>query len=280
MRLPAVVHATPSLRAAPATLLRASLAHARRLARAEPVLWWGAWGFVALGLLFALLLQLDPRMLGGEPLWRKPAKFAFSIAIYVVTLAALLAPLPPARPRSAIRAVTVGAMTVEMAIIAAQAARGVPSHFNDATPLDGALYAVMGIAILASTVAAVWLLVAHLRRAHFAPAVTLGVRIGLGVFLAGSVVGGAMSGLDSHDVGATEGGERLAGTGWSTEHGDLRIAHFAGLHGLQVVPLAALALRDRPRARLEVALVGAGYAVIVLALFALALAGASPFGWL
>ncbi len=59
-----------------------------------------------------------------------------------------------------------------------------------------------------------------------------------------SVEGGLMLGLSWHTVGAPDGGTGLPFTNWSTEYGDLRIAHFLGIHSLQVLPLLGYCLPD------------------------------------
>lgn len=46
--------------------------------------------------LCVVALILDPRELGGQPLWAKPLKFCLSIAVYSVTLAWLIGLLPAA----------------------------------------------------------------------------------------------------------------------------------------------------------------------------------------
>jgi hypothetical protein len=60
-----------------------------------------------------------------------------------------------------------------------------------------------------------------------------------------STAGRPMPIIAAHTVGAPDGGPGLSGTGWSTEHGDLQLPHFMGLHALQVLPLINFALSRR-----------------------------------
>jgi hypothetical protein len=70
-----------------------------------------------------------------------------------------------------------------------------------------------------------------------------------------------------HSVGVPDGGPGVPLTAWSTTGGDLRIPHFVGMHGIQMMLLVALGLthlvaNERVRLRL-VLLAAAGYAGLV-----------------
>ena len=91
--------------------------------------------------------------------------------------------------------------------------------------------------------------------------------------------GQGMTIIGAHTVGAPDGGPGLPGTGWSVEHGDLRVPHFLGLHALQALALLALLLRrwrsaDRARPRLMI-VAGSSYALLFALLLWQALRGQS-----
>jgi len=71
---------------------------------------------------------------------------------------------------------------------------------------------------------------------------TRGVQLGLIAFLLGTVPGAAMIIANAHTIGAPDGGPGMPVVQWSTIAGDLRIAHFLGLHGKQIFPLMGFAL--------------------------------------
>jgi hypothetical protein len=202
----------------------------------------------------------DPRVITGAPAWMKPLKFAVSIAIYAATLLWMLTFIPE-RPRL-VAAISWGLLLgfgIEMVLIVMQVMRNTTSHFNVATPFDAAVFTAMGAAI-----SAMWLLNATvaflLARRRFAEApIIWGVRLGLIAGLLGMTVAflmtqptpeqdalsaatGSSSIVGAHAVGVVDGAPGLPVVGWSREGGDLRVAHFVGLHGLQVLPLLGLVL--------------------------------------
>jgi hypothetical protein len=209
-------------------------------------------------------LVVDPRVITGAPAWLKPAKFAVSITIYTVTLAWIFTVIPEwTRTRRVIGWMTAIVMVLEMAIIGGQAWRGTTSHFNVGTVADAALFTIMGLAIFAQTISTIAVAVALWR--HRFEDISLGwaLRFGMCLTIVGALTGGMMTRpttaqleaaragermtvAGAHTVGAPDGGPGLLGTGWSTEHGDLRVPHFVGLHALQVLMLVALLL-DRLR---------------------------------
>jgi hypothetical protein len=229
--------------------------------------------------LFAAGLLLDSRIVTGAPVWLKPAKFAASIAIYSFTLAWTFQYLRDwPRVRRTVSMTTTAAMLIEIVIIALQAGRGTTSHFNVGTPLDAVLFGIMGLTIAFQTLMSIAVAVALWRQTFDDRALGWALRFGISITIVGASVGGLMTSPTSaqmaalrqegrmtisgaHTVGAVDGGPGLPGTGWSVEHGDLRIPHFIGLHAFQALPLIALLIRRR-----EWPAVAQARAVIVAAL--------------
>lgn len=214
----------------------------------------------------AVGMAVDPRIVLGAPNWAKSTKFGISLLLYGATLLWLL-PMITVRPRLVqLVAHASGAILIfEIVLLVIQAARGRAMHFNVATPFDAALWQAMGASIMMFwlvTALGLGLLLFHrLPNRVLAWSVRLGLLLTLIGFTEGFLMpppnaqqraalgsGQQLDLIGAHTVGAADGGPGLPLLGWSTQHGDLRIAHFVGIHGVQAIPLlGALLLRRRPR---------------------------------
>ncbi len=247
---------------------------------------------MAADLVFCLAgLLVDRRMITGAHAWLKPAKFALSTMIAAWSFAFCLAVtnIWPHIRRGIDFVLAIG-LFIEIALIDMQAARGTSSHFNVGSHFDAAVFAVMGISIACIWLAMLLLAVVLFRQRFTRAAWGWSLRLGMVLALIGTGSGGLMAVPNSqqladahatgrlsiagaHTVGAPDGGRGLPVTGWSADHGDLRIAHFLGMHGLQVLPLLAWWLARRrvpPNERAQRNLIFAA-ATSYLALFGLVL---------
>ncbi len=230
-------------------------------------------------------LALDDRQITGADAWLKPLKFAISLTVFLATIRWVLSLVDGHRRRLAwISGVVVMALVLEIVGINVQVLRGTTSHFNEATLFDAAVYFSMGGLIILVVLATIAAAALSLRNRAVDAGVATGIRWGMALSIIGMLAAVFMimntewNSTGGHTVGAVDGGPGMLLTGWSTEHGDLRIPHFVGLHGLQVVPFVAWALaRWSPlgsRARVHiVVMAGAAYAGLIALVLSQALRG-------
>jgi hypothetical protein len=200
-------------------------------------------------------LFVDPRTLLGAPVWAKPLKFALSTAIYAVTWSWLIGQLTRfTRVARVAGTLSVILLAIELAIITGDAALGLQSHFNVSNPVAAALWGVMAVSISVLWGATFVVSVLLFRNRLGDSARTLAIRAGAIIALVGMGLAFLMTGptagqlsnfqgiAGAHTVGIADGGPGLPILGWSTVAGDLRIPHFVGMHGLQVLVIVAIVL--------------------------------------
>jgi hypothetical protein len=225
--------------------------------RASPALASLAIAFFAAFLITACLGLVDGRTLYGVSVWWKPAKFFLSIAIHSATLAWGISLLREGDRRSRGIRLAAGTFVVcsvlEMTYVTLQAARAEPSHFNQTTALYLALYALMGAGALAMLMATGYVGRRLLKRSAVASRPALVHAVGLGMLataILGTLTGAYMAAGRGHWVGSVASDTAgLPFAGWSTIQGDLRVAHFFGMHSMQVLALAGLLASRLPPLR-------------------------------
>ena len=233
-----------------------------------------------LALVTAAVQLFDTRLLNGVNVWVKPTKFFVSVGVFSLTAAWFFGYVRPdrrrSRPMRAVVALIVLAGTFELAWISWQASQGLASHFNNSTVFYAIMYGLMGlfaVILVGTTLPLAWEIGRRPARGlqpPFVAAVVIGLLL---TFILGGGLGGYMSSQAGHAVGPE--GSGLPLFGWNRLGGDLRVAHFFGVHAEQALPLMAWFARDLATPTRWAVTLGGGalYALLTVAVFVQAVAG-------
>ena len=209
------------------------------LKRRNALLFWFGLFNLAVAMVCLILMPFEKTQILGVNRWLKPFKFYSSVGIMILTMGWLLYYLSNPKKIRIFSWLMVISMFFENGLIIAQAIRKTTSHFNATSALNGIVFSLMGMLIAIFTITVLFVCISFFRQKRFSipTSYVWGIRLGLLFFIIFSIEGGMMVGLLKHTVGGPDGGPGLPLVNWSTQYGDLRIAHFIGIHSLQVLPL-------------------------------------------
>jgi hypothetical protein len=212
----------------------------QKLRARNGLLYYFGWLNLLGALVCVVMMIFDDTQVMGINAWIKPFKFFTSVVIFGWTMAWFMGYLHKQRSVTVYSIAFILVFVFEMSVIVWQAANGRTSHFNISTPLYALLFSLMGVAIVILILWTAYICILFFLQKQFdiPRAYLWGIRLGLVFFIIFSFEGGLMAAQLSHTVGAADGGEGLPVVNWSRQHGDLRVAHFIGMHSLQVLPLA------------------------------------------
>lgn len=214
-----------------------NLFHTLRL-RNESLFFFGLTCLV-LSFVCLLLTRFTNSQVMGVNAWYKPFKFALSTTLYTWAMAWFCYYLMPSLNIRPFNWAVIGLLGFEIAYITLQAGRGQLSHFNQSSPVYATLYSLMALAATAVTLYTAYIdilfFIGHFP--NLPDYYVWSIRIGITLFVIFSLEGAVMGGRMSHTIGGPDGGAGLPIVNWSTRFGDPRIAHFIGMHALQVLPI-------------------------------------------
>jgi hypothetical protein len=196
-----------------------------------------------LSLVFIVLSRVQDIQVAGTNAWIKPFKFSFSTFLYAWAMACYCSYLPSFN-LSLFNWGIIVLLGFEIVYIAIQAGRGQLSHFNLSSSFYSIMYSLMALAASAATLLTAWVAVMFFRESFpdLPDYYVWSIRLALIIFVIFSFEGFVMGSALKHTIGGPDGGPGLPILNWSTRFGDPRVAHFIGMHALQVLPLLSFYL--------------------------------------
>ena len=236
----------------------------------SPLLYWIVIVHLVLAIVSITSSFMDDRTLMGVNVWMKPLKFSISVAIYILTVGFLMTLYPfSKKKKNLINNIVCWTLLIELGLIIYQASGGVQSHYNISNPFHGLIFTAMGILIAINVIIMALFIFETIRLKLKTPKLLQwAILLGWVIVFFGSWVGGQMISEMSHNIGVEDGGPGLPLVNWSTIAGDLRVAHFFGLHGLQIIPIFALLISNKSKTTTKnqiiiVTVFGLAYALFV-----------------
>jgi hypothetical protein len=188
-----------------------------------------------------VLTITSPLQVMGAKAFLKPMKFFLSGFILAWTMGYIMQYLHNQKQVTIYNWVYVVTISYELLAITWQAALGKQSHFNKSTPFNQTVFYLMGFMITVVTTWTAYIGYLFFIQKTFAASQVFiwSIRLGLILTALFAFEGGIMAAMLRHSVGGKDGGAGIPLVNWSKQHGDLRVAHFFGIHALQIIPLLA-----------------------------------------
>jgi hypothetical protein len=225
--------------------------------------------------IFLLLSKITTTQVYNVNAWIKPFKFAFSTFLFSWAMGWYCHYLPSFNIQL-FNWTVILLLGFEIVYIAIQANKGQLSHYNLSTPVYSALYSMMAIAASIVTIytAYVGFLFFKFDFPELPSYYLWGIRLGIIIFVIFSFEGFVMGSRLTHTIGGPDGGPGIPILNWSTKFGDPRIAHFIGMHALQVLPLVSFYILKNNKSTVVIALL---YGLLALFTLIQALQGKALF---
>ena len=222
----------------------------------ETLLYFGLICLIA-GIFCLVLSKLNPNPILGISGWIKPFKFCLSITIMAWTMGYYMQFLNNQSQVNIYNWSLIVFLSIEIILIIYQAARGKISHFNQEDAAGAFIFIAMAFAITIFMLHTAFIAVLFFTQDKFVASevLILAIQLSFIITVIFAFEGFAMGALLKHTVGAEDGSAGLPIVNWSKNHGDLRVAHFFGMHALQLIPIFSVLIARSKRDVIIIALV-------------------------